>query len=1636
LALVTYRNLLDEDTEFVYVDNPHFVHCAAEYARQQDDEIYDLVMKHKVVVYLNGEELPVDSWGTCLVKDQDEIVITPEIAGGRGGFIQLLLGVALIAIGIMAPQTLGLTAAMWKGVIMVGASMALGGAMQLLLQPDLPKLTAGGRETNTYNWTGIKSTAKYNSPIPVVYGTHKVGGNVISVFTETENSKDNYLYLLLALCEGEIDGIVQENDHTSVCSTSDKTSEDYKNPAIEINDQPLHNFQEVTWWYRTGTNDIGDTEDTRNEYYPFAQNRIPYFDSEKMQFDVGSAIGTKDDNEEVIYTTSKPVDMVKLQIKSPALYKYKDGEFIDESVYYKIEYKETTQDDDYYTEIQPQNLYTAVFEEDNSNSVKLLKQGSVPRFEDGYTTWIDRIPSSYTLKITNVTKETDQPWPYQTYWRIRYDYEVYEGDTTEGDILYSGEVEGRIQYDFDLIQYTTHIDDIIVRDYLVSLEVYTDDAIFKLIGASVYLYAEQSPTEYWVIRDNQRTGTWTTATIDFNNPDLGGETGRNVYDIRISRRDPATDAPTVANDLILKSVTEVNQGKYIYPNTALLGLRIKATGQLSGGIPNVVTLLRGQKIEVPSGFDDTAFEDVFWNDTSSQWEDADGNAVTAWDESTYTTAYSDNAMLCVRDVLISTRYGLGDYISESDLYDAGIIEAIKECHRVWQPYTKDLCDWWINGTDDTFVSRIETGDHTDLSTSERHVIFDGTTWTYTFRLGTYYKFVLGDKYTFSIDYSEMTQSNIFLEVAACSPNGQTYHLYSTEALMKDSEETVTFSVDNWQYSNINSIRIMVTSNPTGPFFSGNITQVSIAVETSRQHYHTYNGVLEGEQSALTALMEMCNAFRCWPVWFDGKFNFIIDKDETPVHTLTMGNIIKGSFKETFTPISNVPYKVIANYADAERDYELRNVIAKTSSNTIPKLNEITIGLKGITNFHRARREAIYNLNRATNCTQVVEFKCGLDALHATAGDIINFQHQLPGWGHGGRVLSYSDPNIEIDSAYTVPSTTATYLMKYQTDSNEFVTATIDSSGWSQNDEVTTVPLLSWPDNDPATDAVFTLGELNTYVKPIRLTAVERTDDDEISVVGVEHQTDVYTEASTIIIDDPIPPPYRPTVPKPTNINIVQLQGNRKGWVINAEVPVGEYYLPVSWISVSRSITTNDITGWVSLENISPPGNPITHTDPTLEWDEYYTFRFSCYCIDGWYGEPVTVEVLLSQPIYVPNPSELRLRNADPEGEHYFDDTTVTLEWNPVTMDDFEPSGDVFIKGYRVEIYHTDPTDTANILRDVMTTDAYYSYSVNDMLSDLAGTSREGNPYNTVYFIVHTVINGERESSGTTPFRAENLSPDRLQNINGDTLLGGARFYWDASGESDHKYYKYSYMLIQEDMKEIIRGVDDNPVSLFRTHSITWEADAEYNRIYIAADSIDPNNKFRDTKILNVSLLHGEVQLCSWTTWTDEEFEAAVYPITGVTINTSERQVEFDHSNSHRVAILLDTNLIRGETYTLEIVFEVPSGLFDYFDRKLWAAFAEFSMSDWSSYSNLDSNEFTYMLSESDVDNHGLHPQILFRVKDVDWYNNESPYIETDVTVSAEQKNLFRLVATSNGETSGDPTSLHDGIKDSGGLIFG
>lgn len=116
--------------------------------------------------------------------DMTEIHIYPQTsgAGGKGGLLQILIGIALIAIAIVNPLALlgeaglltsiGITQGM---IALTGAMMVLGGLMSMLMPvPEADQATG-----SMYLGAGA-NTVKIGTRIPILYGTRKIGGHYLS----------------------------------------------------------------------------------------------------------------------------------------------------------------------------------------------------------------------------------------------------------------------------------------------------------------------------------------------------------------------------------------------------------------------------------------------------------------------------------------------------------------------------------------------------------------------------------------------------------------------------------------------------------------------------------------------------------------------------------------------------------------------------------------------------------------------------------------------------------------------------------------------------------------------------------------------------------------------------------------------------------------------------------------------------------------------------------------------------------------------------------------------------------------------------------------------------------------------------------------------------------------------------------------------------------------------------------------------------------------------------------------------------------------------------------------------------------------------------------------------------------------
>ena len=107
----------------------------------------------------------------------------------------------------------------------------------LIPQPDIPEFGDNFAEQQAKGVLVNKFTA--NGHIPIVYGTRKVGGNV--VFLETSGTDNQYLYMAVVLSEGEINGVtslfVKDNKVTLSGTLTDGTQRTVASSDVNFFDE-------------------------------------------------------------------------------------------------------------------------------------------------------------------------------------------------------------------------------------------------------------------------------------------------------------------------------------------------------------------------------------------------------------------------------------------------------------------------------------------------------------------------------------------------------------------------------------------------------------------------------------------------------------------------------------------------------------------------------------------------------------------------------------------------------------------------------------------------------------------------------------------------------------------------------------------------------------------------------------------------------------------------------------------------------------------------------------------------------------------------------------------------------------------------------------------------------------------------------------------------------------------------------------------------------------------------------------------------------------------------------------------------------------------------------------------------------
>lgn len=121
-------------------------------------------------------------------------------------------------------------------------------------------------------------------------------------------------------------------------------------------------------------------------------------------------------------------------------------------------------------------------------------------------------------------------------------------------------------------------------------------------------------------------------------------TGPYPIAVRVSRVTVDSTQATLHNQTFVASYTEIQEVKLSYPNSALIGIVVNSE-LFSGRVPRRSYDIKGIKVQIPSNYNPiTRVYTGAWNGT-------------------FSTAWTDNPVWVLYDLLTNKRYGLGDFIS-------------------------------------------------------------------------------------------------------------------------------------------------------------------------------------------------------------------------------------------------------------------------------------------------------------------------------------------------------------------------------------------------------------------------------------------------------------------------------------------------------------------------------------------------------------------------------------------------------------------------------------------------------------------------------------------------------------------------------------------------------------------------------------------------------------------------------------------------------------------------------------------------------------------------------------------------------------------------------------------------------------
>ena len=286
--------------------------------------------------------------------------------------------------------------------------------------------------------------------------------------------------------------------------------------------------------------------------------------------------------------------------------------------------------------------------------------------------------------------------------------------------------------------------------------------------------------------------------------------------------------------------------------------------------------------------------------------------------------------------------------------------------------------------------------------------------------------------------------------------------------------------------------------------------------------------------------------------------------------------------------------------------------------------------------------------------------------------------------------------------------------------------------------------------------------------------------------AINHVASVYTNPTIKVIENNKsnvnPLTLKPEVPRNAVVLPTPLSMGI-GFIFKADPPIGN--TNVKEIVVQMDDSGNNYYETIAI--IPTDQRQAYYLDSRLIFDKTYMFRFFCRTTYKS-SDPIEVSFKLNKSAYIPaSPVGLSIKGNTNVDE--FDGRDITLIWNKAGQSNYSDS---FIAGYIVEIYHTDPTVSTNLLRSADVSTEEYTYTLEKNRDDCLANNLSVSYNTTLYFTVKTVGINEVVSYPSKPLVVGAATPIQPTGLAGASSIGGMTFSWDQNTTLSFDRFQYRY----------------------------------------------------------------------------------------------------------------------------------------------------------------------------------------------------------------------------------------------------